>query len=71
MSRLVAPQRIYRLIVNGKFNAYLLWPFGKKKILVVTVAQSTASNSTVFIFILSLLGKVKEIGHQSLRSVHI
>ena len=31
-SRLVATQRIYWLLMKGKFNAYLLWTFGEKLI---------------------------------------
>ena len=48
MSSLVAPPKIYRLFMSGKFNADLLWPLWEKLIF-ATVAQSTFRDSAVVI----------------------
>ena len=45
-SRLVAPSRIFRLLMKGKFDVYLLWPMGKKLIFAI-LAWSTVPDSTL------------------------
>ena len=46
MSCLVAHPRIFRLLMKGKFDVYLLWPFEKKLIFTI-VAWFTVCDSTV------------------------
>ena len=45
-SHLVAPPRIFRLIMKGKFDVYLLRPLGEKFIFEI-VAKSTLRDSMV------------------------
>ena len=45
MSHLVAPPSIHRLSMKGKFNVYLLLPFGEKLIFSIE-ARSTIRDST-------------------------
>ena len=49
-SCLVATQRIYWMLMKGKFNASLLWTFGKTLIFEI-VARSTVCNSTVTLLV--------------------
>ena len=48
MAHLVAPKRIFRLLVKGKFDLIYCNPFGETLIFAL-VARSTVRNSTVSI----------------------